>query len=240
MVQSAQEIGKEVIERIVEGNMDSQPAVKFYMDRAIITGDYAALIEFLNNHPVIMAQAESNIALINHQKNQNPFRPYPSREKAKTELSGPLTLGYINEFDDKFGIKPDDLCMLAMIFGRVGVGKSQIGKILLCQILRSVQFYNILCFDIKHEYHFLLPYAKHLKVLLPKMIKINPLQVPEWITPKEYANLIGKIFIREDWLGTTSENEIIKLIVDLYQQRGIFENGKNYPTMTYIMKSQKD
>src|SRR4030042_4380178 len=93
MVKSAKEIGQELIDKLVEGKMNSQPAVKFHIDRAIMTGDYATLIEFLNKHPVIIAQAESNIALTNHQNRLNPFRPYPPREKAQSELSGPLKFG---------------------------------------------------------------------------------------------------------------------------------------------------
>ena len=231
MVKSAQEIGKELIDKLVEGQMDSQPAVKFHIDRAIMTGDYTTLIDFLEKHQVIMAQAESNIALINHQKTQNPFRPFPSREKAQSELSGPLKLGYINEFDDKFGVSPDIFCTLTMILGRPGSGKSILNKYLLLQTLRKPQNWNTLIIDVKPEYHFLLPYARQLKVLTPKMIKLNPLQVPSWMTPQEYVKFITEVFVKENWLLTTSQNELEKILRDLYEERGVFKNTQNYPTM---------
>ena len=122
MDKSSQEEGKELIERLLKGKMDSHPAVKYHIKRALSTGDYATLTAFLDAHPIILAFSESNDSIEAFQKASNAFRPYPSREKTTTDLSGPLKLGYVNEFNDKFGVTPDIFCMFAMVLG------SQLGK----------------------------------------------------------------------------------------------------------------
>jgi hypothetical protein len=135
MVKTAQETGKEIVEKLREGKMLSQPTVAFLARRATSTGDYAPLIKFLQDHPIIMAQAETNIAFIKSEQAISPFRPYPSREDSEKYLSGAYILGYINQFRNRFGIDDPVIYKIAIILGRPESGKSILAKYLLCQIL---------------------------------------------------------------------------------------------------------
>jgi len=236
MVQSAQEIGKELIDKLIEGKMDSQPAVKFHIDRAIMTGNYATLIEFLNKHPVIMAQAESNIALINHQKRLNPFQPYPTRDEAKESLSGPLKLGFVNQFDDKFGFEFNVLCKPLINLGRPDSGKSQLLKYILFQCLVKKPDFNLLIPDLKREYRHLATLSKNLKILTKEKIKINPLEVPYWSDPDTYLFALAETFISENYLAGTSLNHLIDTIKFIYKKRGIYDGTINYPNLIDLYK----
>jgi hypothetical protein len=221
----------ELIETLHEGEMLSHPLIKHLVDKALTTGNSTALYEYLEKYPVFITTARRNIALATYQQMDNPFRPYPSCEEAEEYLSGPIKAGYINEFNDMFGFHWDILCLPGIIPGRVGSGKSMLLKYILTQILRKAREFNVIIPDLKGEYRDLLTITRYLKVLTSKRIKMNPLLVPSWMTPQEHIVLFSKIFSRENWVGTTSENILEDTVEYLYRARGIFDGSNNYPTL---------
>jgi hypothetical protein len=222
----------EIMEKLRKGQMLAHPGVAFHVNKALSTGDCSGLNQFLRDNPIIMLIAERNITIAEAQRAENPFRPYPDPDDVREFLSSPLKLGYVNEFNDMFGIDFDVLSMPVIILGRVGSGKSQLNKYILCQMLRRPREFNIIIPDIKGgEYRHLLPIAPQLKVLIKEKIKINPLQKPKWMTPLEYIIFFSKLFVSENWLGGTSENILISALEYLYKKRGIFDDGENYPTL---------
>jgi hypothetical protein len=231
MVKTAQETGKEIVEKLREGKMLSQPTVAFHIKRATLTGDYAPLIKFLQDHPIIMAQAEANIAFIKSEQAINPFRPYPSREDSAKYLSGPHILGYINLFGNRFGIDDPVLYKIAIILGRPDSGKSILAKYLLCQLLLKPRDYNVIIPDLKKEYRHLGTICKRLKILTKDKIKINPLQVLAGTDPRDHIPAFAKTFVSENYLVGTSENLLIELLEYLYRERGVFDGSENYPTL---------
>jgi hypothetical protein len=125
------------IKELKDGRMDNHLGVKHHMDRAIATGDVGPFFRFLEKNPEIEKTAKRNRKLAQYQKEINPFRPYPDPQTARERLSGPLKLGYINEFDDMLGISYDILCLLVFVIGRMGTGKTRLIKYMLCQILKK-------------------------------------------------------------------------------------------------------
>ncbi len=222
----------ELIELLREGLMLSNPELKKHVDRALSTGDPSGLYEYLDKYPQIIKMAERNIRIARAQEAENPFRPYPSPADVQEYLSGPIKFGYVNEFDDMFGIHPDTLCLPTIVPGRVGSGKSHFNKYVLMQMLQNPQRYNIIIPDLKgREYRDLLPYSKNLKVLSKDRIQLNPLQVPPWFDPHEFISFFTQVFTREHYLMTVSESVIIKLLEDLYKEHGVFGNSQNWPTL---------
>ncbi len=116
---------KQIIETLREGRMLSNRMVDYHAKRTLSTNDPSLLLDYLQRYPHILATAKRNIAVCDHQNAENPFKPYPSPAEAQEYLSGPLNLGYINVHDDMFGVHPDVFCLLLIILGRVGSGKSQ-------------------------------------------------------------------------------------------------------------------
>jgi len=232
----------ELIEKLYEGKMDTNPLIKNLIDRALTTGDCRPLFEHITKHRVFEIQAERNIALKHYLQLNNPFRPYPSREEAKEFLDGPIKLGFINQFDDMFGVDQDIFSLPTIIPGRVGSGKSMLLKYILSQILAMHLKLNMIIPDLKKEYRDLLGITSNIKVLQNNWIKINPLRVPPWMTPEEHIVFFSKIFCRENWVGATSEDTLNDMLEYLYRQRGIFDgNTQNYPTIKdlYNMTSYK-
>ena len=209
----------------------AHPGVAAHMHRTLATGDFSALLAFLEQNPMILAAAKRNIALAEHQSADNPFRPYPTREESADSLKGPLILGFVNHFDDCFGIEPDILCRPMIILGRVGSGKSAFIKYMLWQSLIRPHDFNVLIPDLKKEYRHLLPITKNLKLLTVNKLKLNPLQVPRWCHPMDHLVAFARSFVSENYLVGTSENLLIELVQWLYGQRDIFSGSQNYPIL---------
>ena len=222
---------EEIIDTLRKGKMLKNKAVAFYVEQAVNTGDPEDLMVFLQDHPEIMGMAKRNIALIGFQEADNPFKPFPTREQAKKDLSGPLKLGFVNESDSVFGINYNVLCKPLINVGRPDSGKSQLIKFMIAQCLINKTDFNVLIPDLKKEYRHLASICKNLKVLTRDRIFINPLQVPSWCHPDTYLFALSETFISENYLAGTSLNLLIKTLQYLYRKRGIYDGSENYPTL---------
>jgi DNA-binding MarR family transcriptional regulator len=220
----------DLVQRLDDGNMLSEPLVKFLVERAINTTDSRPLYEYLENYPIILTRAERNINMKMYQNLKCPFSK-PTRDDSKEYLNGPLKFGYINQFDDKFGIPYDDLSLPLIIPGRVGSGKSQLVKYLLCQILRKKRSFNVIIPDLKAEYRNLLATTRNLRVLTKDHLFLNPLQVPDWMTPRENIIFFSKLFVSENYLAGTSQNVLLSSLEYIYKERGIYDGSRNWPTL---------
>ena len=231
MPNSSHDESMELIEMLHEGKMLSHPVIQRHVDRALHTGDSKPLYDFLEKFPIFTAYAERNIALARYQKLDNPYRPYPDHDEVLEYLTGPMKLGFVNARSDMFGVHSDIFSLPAIMPGRVRAGKSQLMKYMLCQIFRKQRDFNVIIPDLKAEYRNLLPIARHLKLLTKEHIKLNPLEVPNWMTPADHIIFFSKVFIGANWLGDTSKNVLRLTLEDLYRKRGIFDGSQNYPTM---------
>jgi hypothetical protein len=220
----------ELISTLKEGHMLSHPGINAHVKRALATGDYSKLYDYLDRYPVILRQAELNIQQAGYRNLYNPFT-LVDRDDAREYLYGPLKLGYVNRHDDMFGIDFDELSLPVIILGRVGGGKSHLNKYCLRQIFSDNRDFNLINADLKKEYRHLLPSTANLKVLTSDQIRLNPLQVPEIMPINAYILHFAKVFTRENWLITTSENVLISAVKYLYKARGIYEGSRNWPTL---------
>lgn len=223
--------GIQLVEKLREGHMLGYPGVAFLVKKALATGDFSLLEGFLKRYPSITALAERNINMSNFQRVDNPFRPYPDRDDAREYLTGPLKLGYVNEFNDMFGIDYNVFSMPGINAGRVGSGKSVLDKYMVCQILRKERGFNVITPDLKREYRNLIPYCQSLKVLKRDEVRINAFQVPYWRDPRDHISAVARVFVSSNYLVGTSMNELIKVFHLLYKARGIFDGSNDYPTI---------
>ena len=222
---------KSLIDTLRQGGMLSHPGIAAHMRRALATGDYSMLDSFVRTNPVILATARQNVTLAEHQVQDNPFRPYPHQREAAEQLSGPWRLGYINEYNDMFGVILDILCRLMIVIGRMGSGKSNFIKYLLWQALCRENDFNILIPDLKREYRHLLPITKNLKIINVDQIQFNPLEAPAWCRPQDHLVAFARTFVSENYLIGASESMLIETLTWLYKERGIFDGSRNYPTL---------
>jgi Helicase HerA, central domain len=219
----------ELIKTLHEGHMLSHSGIKALVNRALTTGDFTKLYDYLKKYPMILRQAEFNIQQAEYRELDNPL-PIVDRDDASEHLSGPLKFGYVNKHDDMFSIDFDELSLPVIILGRVGGGKSHLNKYCLIQIFSRPRDFNVIIPDLKKEYRNLLSETENIKVLTSNHIRLNPLQVPEWMPINHYILHFAKIFTRENWLITTSENVLISALKYLYKARGIYDGSRNWPT----------
>jgi hypothetical protein len=220
----------ELVRFLDEGEMLTNPIIKQLVDRAIATADHNPLYEFLEKFSIFLSKAARNRKLKTYQTLKCPF-PYPSRDDAAKHLNGPLRFGYINQFNDMFNMDYDELSLPLIIPGRVGSGKSQLVKYLLCQMLRQKRSFNVIIPDLKAEYRNLLAITRNLRVFTKDHLFLNPLQVPDWMTPRENIIFFSKLFVSENYLAGTSQNVLLSSLEYIYKERGIFDGSRNWPTL---------
>lgn len=224
----------ELARLIIDGKIDSHPGIRPLLRKAQHTNDWQPLIQFLNENPHLVGIAKRNIRLKEIQKDSNPFMPYPSVRDAEKQLSGPLKLGYVNQFNSWFGVFWDILTRLCFVIGRIGSGKTILAYRILYQALQEDLGFNILIPDQKQDYRHLTAMCPNLKVLPSHMIYMNPFEVPEWQDPRAHIAEMVRTWVAENYLVGTSENYLRRLLKKIFRARGIFDGSINYPTFRDI------
>jgi hypothetical protein len=61
------------------------------------------------------------------------------------------------------------------------------------------------------------------------------------MTINDYVIFLANIFTKENWLATTTQNLVIKTLVELYKSHGIFDGSQNWPSLKewYQLLSRK-
>jgi len=209
-----------LIQRLRDGKMLDHPGVRVHLRRALATGDQAFFLAYLDRNPALLAHANQNIILAEHQNALHPFRPYPSRADVAEHMSGPLKLGWVNEFDDQLGVNLDNLCKPSLVIGRTGSGKTTLLKVMTVQALNlSGRQYNIIILDPqKREYRGLLDRCTSLKIITPEQLRLNPLVVPSFLDTREHIIAVSEVLVSEGYLGQLSLNLIKTVLTELYRQ----------------------
>lgn len=221
----------ELIDKLHKGKMLGNSMIKSLVDQGLKTANWRPLEEYLERYPFLLSIAENNIRQSIVDQLDNPFMPYPDSDDVREYLSGEINIGFVNKRDQMFGMHWNMFCLPTIVPGRVGSGKSILLKYLLNQLLNQDTGANIIIADLKKEYRDLLNLNQNIRVLTKDMIFVNPLEVPEWSTPKDHMVFFSKVFSRETWVGSLSENELKTAVDELYKKRGIYEGSTNYPTL---------
>jgi hypothetical protein len=211
------------------GQIDKNPFLAARIRKAI-RGDPSSLNKYLQEHPRIMEDAGMKIMLDRKLKEENPFWPPPHEKDEGVRLSGPLQFGLCIPSKNIFGIDPKRLNLNVMVVGRSRSGKSNLNLIALDQLLDQAIPFNIIIIDLKKEYRCLLPKHPNLKIITFKNLRLNPLEVPEWEDPKDHINNVAEVFCRENFILAFGKNMFINKTEYLYNEWGVFEGKKKYPT----------
>ena len=78
---------QDIIELLRKGKMLDHPTVNFHVKRALTTGDFSKLMDFLKRYPNIYASAKQNIAIEETLKALDPYAPYPTRKEVAEYLA---------------------------------------------------------------------------------------------------------------------------------------------------------
>ena len=118
--------------------------------------------------------------------------------------------------------------------GSTGCGKTTRNRFAILQIAPRV--HGLWTYDFrKAEYSILKPYLARLGVeliVLPaRSLRLNPLQVPEYVDPRDYAPNISEALVRILKLPPRAEKLLHAAILQLYAQFGVLEGARLYPTL---------
>ena len=91
-------------------------------------------------------------------------------------------------------------------------------------------------FDLrKREFGLLKPYLARIGVnlvILPaRQLRLNPLQVPEFCDPRDYAPNLADTFVRILKLPPGAAKLVHQTLLHLYQKFGVLEGARSYPTL---------
>ncbi|MGD0915812.1 MAG: hypothetical protein ABSB22_05085 [Thermodesulfobacteriota bacterium] len=127
--------------------------------------------------------------------------------------------------------------MHGLVAGRTGTGKSWGNIPLLHQlVLSSPEFgHQVVVPDCKLFYRRLLGKIPGLKIITFKNFIFNPLEVPEWMDPRDFVVLFAKKFAADNILGIVSEGIIRRGLEILFQKKGILENKKNNANLKELL-----
>jgi|GEM_PF-1199621 len=238
---SPNERGSEIklIQNLHESGLSEHPIIASLLRTAVRTGNFSELNRYLSKRQGLVDSVNRRNALDEQLTKENPFYPFPQGAELE-KLSGPIKLGIVNKKNGiliPFGVSPVIFTMHGLNAGRTGTGKSW-GNIPLLQqlVTQSSSFgYNVLCPDIKLFYRRILGKIPGLKIITFKKFVFNPLEVPEWMDPRDFVPLFAKKFAADNILGIVSEGVIRKALEILFEKKAIFQNKRNSATLKELL-----
>jgi len=165
--------------------------------------------------------------------------PPPVPEKLKGEYNIGKVI-YPDEEYAVFGFQENEFIKHMLITGMTGTGKTNLSIHILSQLNKHNK--PFLVFDWKRNYQTLkqLPGFQNLKVIRPGSneckFKFNPLIPPPSINPKHWMTMLVDVIKHAFFVAHGVEYFFRKGIDYLYEQFGIYENKKDYPTFTDLDK----
>jgi hypothetical protein len=208
---------------------------KFLLGTAIHcmkTGSFNDLKRFLNNNPEFMEKAQRIMFEKEKFKRLFPFE-IPNHD----DFDGRIPIGIINEHDHTFRLSETDLTRHMLVNGASGSGKT----VFTINNSKSIVEYSpttaILGFEPKREYRSILNLLDDFIVITPKNYCQNLFEPPtEKMNPMDWAQIISEIIQLEARFMTSSKNILSDAIIKLYQNKGVLNGSRNYPTATDVQK----
>lgn len=173
--------------------------------------------------PIVRRQIERVLAAKATQRQVQPFDGSPP---ALSPLANRLVLG-VTSTGSTYELAQDDLAQHLLAIGRSGAGKTTLFYHLMDQL--TVPFW---AFDLKQDYRHLLQYDADLLVLPWTELTFNPLQPPEGVPPRRWAQVFAEIFGHATALLSGSKNYLMAQLINLYQCYDLFEEvAPPYPSL---------
>ena len=227
---SSDEIKKAL--ELLDTELKHDPFLVSHIQSARATNNWDHVKEYLQRNKRLIDHARNEKIAQDQLKAVCPFYPFPEAKKLQ-EIEGPLKLGIVNNNQDFFSINPDDLAMHLMLLGRTGTGKSWF-ILHASEQLCAMTGFNIVLPDRKQYYRRAATKISNLKVLPFEKLVFNPLQVPEWMSPRDFCFVWSKAFVADNLLGPPTEGLLRQMIFKLYHDRDVHEGSKNYPTISEL------
>ncbi|TWU21318.1 ATP-binding protein [Bythopirellula polymerisocia] len=122
----------------------------------------------------------------------------------------------------------------ALTVATTGSGKTTRSRFHILQMACLLS--GLWCFDFrKREYAILKPYLERVGVELivvpARQMRINPLHVPRYTDPRNYASIMADGLVGVLDLPAKAARLLHLIILELYRQFSVLDGGQNYPTL---------
>ncbi len=224
---------KQVLE-LLDTDLKNDPFFASHVRTARVTNNWDHVLEYVRKNDRLIGQVRNEKAVQHRFKGLCPFYPFPESQDL-LEFGGDLKFGVVNNSGDFFSINPDDLAMHLMLLGRTGAGKSWFILHAIEQLC-SMTGFNIVLPDRKQYYRRAVSKISRLKVLPFERLLFNPLQVPDWMHPRDFCFVWAKAFVADNLLGPPTEGLLRQVIMRLFTENGVLSGSKYYPTMSELYK----
>lgn len=169
------------------------------------------------------------------------FRGDPTFQKPHLH-SGNLIVG-LDERGQPLNAPLQYLNAGALLVANTGSGKTTLLNYYALQIARHVK--GMWLIDLrKKEFRLLqtafLQHGMDLIVIRGSMFKINPLQVPYQVHPREYAATIADVLGKVLNLPPRASVLLSSTITKLYQQYNVVENSRKFPTLFHLFEAVRN
>jgi len=151
--------------------------------------------------------------------------PFPTDISGASDNAG-VALG-TTVTGDQYGVPEADLMKHLLVVGQSGAGKTTLFYHVMNQL--EVPFW---AFDLKQDYRHLVQERDELVVLPWQQLRFNPLQPPDGVSPRRWAQVFSEIFGHATALLSASKNYLMKQIIALYRLYDLFEEvSPPYPSL---------
>ena len=200
---SKMEHNLELVNLLRKGHMYDQPGARLLIKRAQATGDFDPLMDYLNRFPMILANAKRNILVARMRELSIPFK-LPLPWEFEDHLNGPIRLGFLDENQRFFfGLSFDDINKHLAEAGATGRGKTELLRRLAYSLVTQrldpvsdIQVRVIIIDPAKAEYRGLLHHFPSAKFITKEQLRLNPLEVYDFLTPSEHRVMVSDVMCR--------------------------------------------
>ena len=162
-----------------------------------------------------------NGKVIQHQR--QPFDDHLSRVAPWQER---ISLG-VTITDSTYELRQEDLTQHLLVIGQSGAGKTTLFYNLMDQL--TVPYW---AFDLKQDYRHLLNIDDDLLVMPWSKFRYNPLEPPEGVPPRRWAQVFSDILGHTTALLSGSKNYLMAKLIELYRMYDLFDAVKPpYPSL---------
>lgn len=124
-----------------------------------------------------------------------------------------------------------------LILGRTGSGKTNLIYWIVYQLSKKC---GVWMFDRKEDFRHLLQLNKDMYVFdLMQDFCFNPLQPPPYFHPKKWVEMVTELYCRINSLLGVSQNMLFTACDKLFEDRGIYDGGRDYPSFFELYDALK-